>query len=124
MTPEQPLRRRKTDWTIKRMIELGTLVGLLATGWGVVWSYFAAKWATHSEVSDAVQPVVDTLREFRRDMIPRLNRVEQRQDSAEAIHQLLVPLARYQCITAERDRSASLTELAGLPCNNLLGRAK
>jgi len=117
-------RRRKNDWTLKRIIEVGTVVGLLWGGYTAISAYFAAKWATHTEVSDAVQPVVDTLRAMRTDIVPRINRVEQRQDAAESLHQLLVPLARYQCIMAERDRSKSLAEAAGLPCQSLLGRTR
>lgn len=123
MTPEQQ-RRRKTDWNRKTIIEVATIIVLGISIASAASSYFSTRWATHSEVSDAVKPVVDTLRVMRSDIVPRLNRVEQRQDAAESLHQLLVPLARYQCIMAERDRSKSLAEAAGLPCQSLLGRPR
>jgi hypothetical protein len=123
MTPEQQ-RRRKTDWNRKTIIEVATIIVLGISIASAASSYFSTRWATHSEVTDAVKPVVDTLRVMRSDIVPRLNRVEQRQDAAESLHQLLVPLARYQCIMAERDRSKSLAEAAGLPCNSLLGRVR
>jgi hypothetical protein len=116
--------RRTTDWSRKRLIEIGTLVVLVISIASSVSAYFSTRWATHAEVKDAVQPMADTLAAFKNIVIPRLVRVEQRQDSAGAIGQLIPAIARYNCLVAERDRSQSLTEAAGLPCNTLLGRMR
>jgi hypothetical protein len=114
-------RRNYDRWSRRKLIEIGTIIGLLWGGYSAISAYIGARWATHAEVSNAVQPVADTLQAFKRDVMPRLVRVEQRQDAAEA-NNLMPALARYACLTAERDRSTSMTEAAGLPCNRLLGR--
>lgn len=108
--------RRSTDWTLKRLITIGTLLTML----GAAYTAFAARWATKAEVTEAVRPVTDTLKAMSR----RLDRVEQRQDSAQSIADLVIANARFNCLVAERDHSTSLTEAAGFKCNVLLGRVR
>lgn len=116
--------RRSTDWTLRRIIEIGTVIGLLWAGFNFISAATAARWATHNEVTDAVKPVVDTLNAFKATANARLLRVEIGQQQAEAVHQLLVPLARLSCLDLARQRSSSLAAAAGLPCDSLLRRMR
>ena len=124
MTPEQrdPMHRgrRKTDWTLKRIIEVGTVLGMLAAG----YTYLAARWATKAEVASAVQPVADTLAAFKRSTAIRLDAVEIRQSAAERRQDLIPGFLRLQCLQLRRDRSESLAEAAGVPCDSLLQRRR
>lgn len=111
-------------WKKEDVIKWLTIVTLTGTLVAGAVSYISTRFATRAEIGEQVKPVADTLGEFRRAVIPRLARVEQRQDSAEYFQQLVVALARMKCIEAERDRSTSLTDLAGLPCTVLLRRLR
>lgn len=119
--------RRSSDqilegWTWGRVIRLATALTLLAGIYGGMTTFFAARFASRQEIEQSVQPVVDTLRVFKAATAARLDRVEERQDQAEDVHQLLIPMARLQCLQLQRWQSGTLATAAGLPCDSLLRR--
>lgn len=123
--------RRKTDWSARRIIEFGTVIGLLWGGYTAISSAIGARWATHSEVQNAVRPIavkvdsvsrnLDTLRSTNG---LRFDAIELRQLEAERRTDLLPGFLRLQCLQLRRDRSESLAEAAGVPCDSLLRRMR
>lgn len=120
-------RRSGDRWTRRRIIEIGTIVGLLWGGYSAISAYFGAKWATHTEVGQVVVKV-DSLRSNMDSVRVQGNRrfqeMEVKQAELEGVHQLLPAFFRMQCITLERDNSKSLAEVAGFPCDSLLRRRR
>jgi len=121
---EQPRRRRYDRLTLKRIIELGSAIGLLWAGFSGISAAIGARWATHTEVQAAVRPVVDTLADFRRVTDARLGAIEAQQRDDAATRALLPAYFRLQCIQLEQYRSTSLAEAAGFPCDSLLRRRR
>src|SRR5574338_484308 len=102
--------RRSTDWTLKRIIEIGTAIGLLWGDYTTISAYLGAKWATHTEVTEAVRPVVDTLNAFKRASAGRLDMLEARQAFIERRQDLIPGFLRLQCLQLRRDKSESLAD--------------
>jgi hypothetical protein len=117
--------RRQSDqilegWTWNRLIKIATALSLVgAIGAGIV-SFVLTTLVTRPEL-DKVSEKVDTLR-TRSDV--RFQRIEARQDAAEGVHSLLVPMARAQCIQLRQWKSSTIAEAAGLPCDSLLRRMR
>ena len=134
MTPDQrsPTNgRRKTDWSLRRIIEVGTVIGILWAGFTTISAAIGARWATHAEVSrvaekvDSVNVNVDSVRSQSN---RRMDLIERRQDAVDrrnnAIQELLPAIARTTCIRLDIDRSSSIAQAAGLPCDSLLRRIR
>jgi hypothetical protein len=110
------------SWTKKDVAQwLGILIaaGTIYVG---LSTWFATRFATRKEIEEQVQPVAHKLDAFAGSTNTRLQRIEERQHNAEAVHELLVPMARLQCLDYQRQRSLSLADAAGLPCDSLLRR--
>jgi hypothetical protein len=111
------------DWTIGRVTKWLTLITLAIGVYAGVSTFVAARVATRQEIENEVRPVVETLMVFKRGTNARLESIEDRQDHAEIVHSLIVPMARLQCLQMRRWESGTLTDAAGLPCDSLLRRS-
>jgi hypothetical protein len=121
--------RRESDqilegWTWSRVTKIASALMLLGGLYAGLTTYFATRFASSKEIENQVKPVADTLVAFKRSVIPRLDRVEQRQDEAEKVQRLLRASFRVQCLQLERDRSMSIANAADLPCDSLLRRQR
>lgn len=124
------LRRRGYDrWSRKRIIEIGTIIGLLWGGYVALSSAIGARWATHGEVKDAIHPVtvkLDSLvartdtSDTRTDR--RLRELEGQHRALDSTRSTVEWMARLWCLQLERDRSTSLADIAGKSCDPILGR--
>lgn len=102
-----------------KFLTILTLAGTIVMG---IVTFVSSTFATQKEISETVTPVADTLRLFKRETGSRMDRIENRQDAAEDIHSLIVPMARLQCLQLQKWQSSTLAAAAGLPCDSLLRR--
>ena len=108
-------------WTVGRTIKWLTLVSLAIGVFAALSSFFSAKLATRQEVTSRIDSVKSDVGLIRQDV----NEVKRRQDQAETVHQLLIPMARLQCLQMQKWESGTLATAAGLPCDDLLqGRTR
>lgn len=110
---------RKED--VKKWLTIITLLVGLYAG---LSTWFAARFATRKNIEEQVEPIARKLDAIAGSTNVRLNAIEVQQHEAEAVHELLVPMARLQCLDLARQRSSSLGDAAGLPCDSLLRRLR
>lgn len=96
---------------IKSIILIGSGIAGLAAILGAITFFLVTKPDLNKVAgkADSIAQVTDS----------RLSRIEHRQDQAEAIHQLLVPMATLECIRLQREKSITLAVIARLPCDSL-----
>lgn len=117
--------RRQSDqilegWTWGRVIKIATALTLVG---GIVVASISTV-ASILVTRPQLEQVTDSITTFKRSATARLDRVELRQDDAEQVHRLLIPMARLQCLQMERWQSSTLAFAAGLPCDSLLRRLR
>lgn len=126
--PEHPHGRRKTDWTLRRIIEIGTAIGLLWAGFTGISAAIGARWATHAEVNSVVRPVavkVDSVANAVDTLFSRFERIEQLQPMSVNMRALIGSMARYQCLDArDNPRKRERAEAADMPCDSLIRRMR
>lgn len=88
------------------------------------YTYFATRLASKAEVNEALRPLADTVNAFKRSTSIRLDAVEARQTLAERRGDLIPGFLRLQCLQLRRDKSESLADAAGVPCDSLLRRGR
>ena len=71
-----------------------------------------------------LKEVTDTLSNFKTRTERDVQSIRARQDSVEEAHHLLEPMARLTCLQLQRERSGTLADAAGLPCDQLLRRVR
>lgn len=109
-------------WTREGVIKTLTLLSLAGAIYVGLSTWAGARLASRAEIREQVKPVVDTLERLKLEAMSRMDRIENRQDEAETIHSLIVPMARLQCLQMRRWDSGTLADAAGLPCDSLLRR--
>jgi hypothetical protein len=109
-------------WTVGRATKWLTLISLVIGVYAAISAFVATKIATRQEIGVAIDSVKTDVKALRGSTEVRLTRIEARQDSAEAIRSLLIPMARLQCLQMREWKSGTLAEAAGLPCDELLRR--
>ena len=104
-------------------------LGIIATGIAIyagLSTWFATRFAARSEIEAQVKPVVERLEVFAGSTNVRLQKIEddraREQIEDEAMRALITGMARLQCLDYARQRSMSLADAAGLPCDSLLRR--
>lgn len=117
--------RRQSDqilegWTWGRVTKIAVAVSAVGSIVVAVVSFTAAAIVTRPDLN-RVDAKLDTVQI--RDSL-RFRRIEMRQDEAETVHRLLVPMARLQCLQMEKWQSSTLAFAAGLPCDSLLRRLR
>lgn len=115
------LKRRQSDqildgWTWGRVTKIGTALTVVGGIVVAVVTVMLTIIVTKPELK-AVARKADSVASVTNG---RLSRIEDRQDHAEAIHQLLVPMATLECVRLQREKSTTLAVIARLPCDSLL----
>lgn len=110
------------SWTVGRVQKWVALVAGIVGLWAALSTYLTARLVTRQEVTTRIDSVKTDVKSLRGSTDTRLMRIELRQDQADEVHQLLVPMARIQCLLLDRDQSPSIAQASGLPCDSLLRR--
>jgi len=107
-------------WTWGRVIKIATAISLVGGIVVGIVSFAAAAIVTRPDLNrvDAKLATVQIRASL------RFRRIEMRQDDAEQVHRLLIPMARLQCLQMEKWQSSTLAFAAGLPCDSLLRRLR
>jgi hypothetical protein len=111
-------------WRKEDVIKWLTILSMAGGIAVAVITFFSTRFASRREIEDKVAPIEKKMDAFAGSTNIRLNAIELRQEDAEAVHRLLVPMARLQCLDYQRQNSLSLADAAGLPCDSLLNRRR